>query len=394
MKKIGIGLIGTGFMGKCHALAYRQVSAIFGLSLQPVLAHVVDTDLSIAAQFAKQYGFNRYSLDWRALLEDQAVDLIAVTTPNDLHEEICLAALSAGKHVHCEKPLALNAQSAWRMKQAAEKAGLKTMVGYNYLKSPAIQHAISLIKSGVIGSIYQVTAQYREDYLADSAKPFSWRCRKERAGSGALGDLGCHLISLLRACVGPIRSVMADTQIVISEREGGRVENEDQLQALVSFENGATGIFTTSRVGWGRKMGLEIELTGELGTLVFNQERMNELRLYTRPDADNFNNQGFKTILMGPEHPDYGYFCPAPGHGLGYNDLKIIEVKDLLVSIAEDRPSYPDFKEGYEIALVCDAMLRSSELGRRCELAALRGEHSVIDRLDNRLGCEGSLMNS
>lgn len=394
MKKIGIGLIGTGFMGKCHALAYRQVSAIFGLPLQPFLAHVVDTNIDTAAQFAKQYGFNRYSLNWRALLEDEAVDLIAVTTPNDLHEEMCLAALAAGKHVHCEKPLALNSQGAWRMKQAAEQTGLKTMVGYNYLKSPAIQHAIALIQSGAIGSIYQVTAQYREDYLADSAKPFSWRCQKQRAGSGALGDLGCHLVSLLRACVGPIRSVMADAQIVISERAGHRVENEDQLQALVSFENGATGVFTTSRVGWGQKMGLEIELTGELGTLIFNQERMNELRLYSKPSVDQVSNQGFKTILMGPEHPDYGYFCPASGHGLGYNDLKIIEVKDLLVSIAEDRPSYPDFKEGYEIALVCDAMLRASELGERCDIKTLRSEHSVIDGLDNRLRREGSLMNS
>lgn len=394
MKKIGIGLIGTGFMGKCHALAYRQVSAIFGLSLQPVLAHIVDTNISVAAQFAKQYGFNRYSSDWQGLLEDETVDLIAVTTPNDLHEEMCLAALAAGKHVHCEKPLALNAQSAWRMKQAAEQSTVKTMVGYNYLKSPAIQHAIALIQSGVIGSIYQVTAQYREDYLADAFKPFSWRCQKERAGSGALGDLGCHLISLLRSCVGPIRSVIADAQIVIAERGGRRVENEDQLQALISFENGATGVFTTSRVGWGRKMGLEIELTGELGTLVFDQERMNELRLYTRAGAEGDGNQGFKTILMGPEHPDYGYFCPAPGHGLGYNDLKIIEVKDLLVSIAENRPSVPDFNEGYEIALVCDAMLRSSERGERCDIATLRGEHSVIDSLDNRLRGKSSLVDS
>jgi predicted dehydrogenase len=385
MQKLGVGLVGTGFMGKCHALAYRQVSALFGLPIQPILEHVVDPCLAVAEQFASQFGFKRYSIDWHALIEDKAVDIIAITTPNFLHEEMCLAALAAGKHVHCEKPLALNAASAFKMQQAAEKAGVKTIVGYNYLKSPAVQHAIQLVATGYLGKLYYIAGQYREDYLADPSKAFSWRCSKKEAGSGALGDLGCHLISLLTALAGPIKSLTAAAQTVIPIRDGRTVENEDQLQALLTFENGVQGIFSTSRIGWGRKMGLELEVTGERGTIVFNQEAMNELRVYTKPLSGQMKNDGFKTFLMGPEHPDYSHFCPAPGHGLGYNDLKMIEVKDFLCAIHNNESAYPSFADGYEIELVSEAMLRSADSGTRCEVMSLRSEHRIINSLDEGL---------
>jgi predicted dehydrogenase len=380
MTEIGIGLIGTGFMGQVHALAFNQVGPTFAPKLRPRLEVVADVDAGIAGHAAARYGFARSTDDWRGLVADPRVEIVAITSPNSLHKEMGLAAIAAGKHVYCEKPLALDAEDAKELAEAAEAAGVKTLVGYNYLRSPAIQYAKHLVESGELGEITYFRVVFDEDYMADAAVPHSWRVRRAAAGSGALGDLGSHVVSLARFLVGPITEVAADLVTVIESRpmpagsgakeerssklaldwtRMGAVENEDIVQSLVRFESGATGFIGSSRVAWGRKNGMDFELYGTRGGLRFTQERFNEIQLFRPTDRQDDN--GFRTIYTGPMHPPYGRFVPATGHGLGFNDLKTAEVAHLLAGIAGEEALYPDFREGWAIEAVCDAILASAE---------------------------------
>jgi len=377
MTQIKIGLIGTGFMGKCHALAFRAVSAVFPEVAAPTLELLADVDPGVTERAASAFGFARWTTDWRALVDDPAVDLVAITTPNFLHQEMALAAIAAVKHVYCEKPLALDAAGAQAMTEAAEAKGIRTLVGYNYLWNPAIRVARQIIESG---EIVHFRGAHLEDYMCDPAAPCTWRCREATAGAGAVADLGSHAISLARFLVGEIAEVHGSVQTVIAQRplpgEPGRmgaVEVDDQAQALLRFEGGAAGTLEASWIAAGRKMHLAVEVTGSKGTLAFDQERMNELRLFTY--GHNKRLDGFKTILSGPEHPDYAAFCPAPGHQLGFNDLKVIEVKALLQGIAANAPIEPDFRAAWRIAEVIDALIRSSAERRWVRIARPDGKH-------------------
>ena len=322
MRTIGVGLIGTGFMGKCHTLAYRSVRAVFDTPLSPRLVRVGSRQSAAAERHAARCGFESATDDWRVVVDDPDVDIISITTPNKLHCEMALAALEAGKHVYCEKPLALTLEEAERMAAAATKARGKTIVGYGYLCNPLFQHARALIRSGAIGRPLFFRGVCDEDYQADPDLPWTWRSAKAAAGLGVLGDMMCHLVSMADGLLGPIESVLADCRIHYATRraaDGGErlaVENEDVASALVTFESGVTGMLSSSRAAWGRKNHLAWELHGDAGMLVQDQERMNELQLY-RNDGPK-SDQGFKTILAGPAHEPYGNFCPAPGHGLGF----------------------------------------------------------------------------
>lgn len=366
---LGIGLIGTGFMGKCHALAFRAAPAVFGHLPRLDLAVLADVDADVAEKAAHTFGFARHTTDWRDLVTDPAVDIVAITSPNFLHEEMALAAIDAGKHVYCEKPLALDAAGAGQMTEAAEAAGVKTLVGYNYLHNPAIRLAKDIIEAGEIGEIVHFRGAHFEDYLASPDVPYSWRSSKAKAGAGVVADLGSHIISLARHLVGEIEAVQAMLKIVVGWRpipdESGKtapVEVDDQAQMLLRFEDGPTGTIEASAVAAGRKMHLAFEITGSRGTLTFDQERMNELRLFRF--GDDPSRDGFKTILSGPAHPPYSQFCPAPGHGLGFNDLKIIEVAHLIGGITNGTPLDPDFRGAWQIAEVVDAAIRSDASGR------------------------------
>lgn len=369
MQPLGIGLIGTGFMGKAHALAYRNARAVLGALPQVRLEQLCDTPLPQAERFADQFGFARFTDTWSDLVDDPAIDIVSITAPNHLHRDIALAALSAGKHVWCEKPLALTLADATDMTDAARRSGAKTMVGYNYVHNPAISHAKRLIDSGAIGDVVHFRGWVDEDYQADPTLPWTWRARRADAGLGVLGDLACHLVSLATTLNGPIASLIADTQTVHATRplaDGtGRaaVENEDTASALVHFANGVHGTLAASRTAWGRKSRLDWEVHGTRGMLTFAQERMNELRLYVNegPKAT----QGFRTILTGPEHAPYGAFCPAPGHQLGFNDLKIIELGAFLSAIRDDTTPYPDFAAALTFEQVIHAMDRSAATGQR-----------------------------
>ncbi|NKW71774.1 Gfo/Idh/MocA family oxidoreductase [Rhodobacteraceae bacterium R_SAG10] len=360
MRELGVGLIGTGFMGKAHALAYGAVRAVFGDVPATRLEMLCDTPAARAHDMVAQFGFARATDDWRVLVADPAVDVVSITAPNNLHHEIALAAARAGKHIYCEKPLALTLVQATEMQQAAADAGVKTMVGYNYIKNPAFSHAQSLVGEGAIGDIVHFRGWVDEDYQADPDQPWTWRARISEAGLGALGDLGCHLVSMAVALVGPIESLIADMQTVhkmraLADGSGqAPVENEDIATALVRFSGGVQGSLSASRVAWGRKNRLTWELHGTIGMICFDQERMNELRLYQ--NAGPAAQQGFKTILTGPEHEPYAAFCPAPGHQLGVNDLKVIELAAFLRHIGGGAPSHPDFSDALEIERVIHAI--------------------------------------
>ncbi len=372
MEDLGIGLIGSGFMGKSHALAYGAVRAVFG-GVPPLRLEVLcDTPPARAAEMAGRFGFARATGDWRAAVSDPRVDIVSITTPNRLHHAMALAAIAAGKHVFCEKPLALTLAQAQEMVLAARRAGVKTLVGYGYLKNPAFIHARALIARGEIGDIVHFRGWVDEDYQADPDLPWTWRARVSEAGLGALGDLGCHLVSLACGLAGPVESLIGDTQTVHPTRplpDGkGRaeVENEDTATALLRFTNGAHGSLSASRTAWGRKNRLAWEVHGTSGMIRFDQERMNELHLYR--NAGRCDSRGFTTILSGPEHPPYANFCPAPGHQLGFNDLKVIEVAALLQAIAGGAPAHPDFAHALEYERVIHAIARSARTGSRVGL--------------------------
>ena len=361
MREVGVGLIGTGFMGKCHALAFRAAPAVFEGTIATRLELLADLDPATLATCAPAWGFARSTTDWRELIADPAVDVMAITTPNFLHQPMALEAIAAGKHVYCEKPLALDTAGAGAMAAAARAAGVVTLVGYNYLRSPAVQLAHDMIQAGELGDVIYFRGAHVEDFLANPAVPASWRLRRATAGAGALGDMGSHVVSLARHLVGRIEEVMGAQQTVIAERpaadgSGGRepVDVDDQAQALLRFASGAAGTFETSWLGHGRKMGLTFEILGSKGAIAFDQERMNEVRLFQGGAPGRLN--GFRTVLIGPEHPPYAAFCPAPGHQLGFNELKVVEVKALLDAIAGGTEAEPDFAAGHEIASVIEAI--------------------------------------
>ncbi|MFN8492913.1 MAG: Gfo/Idh/MocA family oxidoreductase [Caldilineaceae bacterium] len=377
MKEVRIGLIGTGFMGKAHATAYRNVPAVFGTEPGvPVLAMLADIDATTIERNAKAFGIPRWTTDWRELIQDPAIDVVDITTPNHLHAEMAIAAAQAGKHVYCEKPLALTAQEAAAIVEAVEAAGVISLVGFNYLKNPVQGFAKTLIESGELGEITLFRGAFDQDILVDPTVPFSWRMDKKLAGAGALGDLGAHAISLAQFLVGDMLEVCGTRQTVITERTVAAsgsgyaakadasaahrpVENEDLIQFLARFKNGAIGSLGTSRIGTGRKIGLSYEIQGTKGALVFTQERMNELQLYRHTDLAG--ERGFKTIYAGPEHPGYAAFFPAAGIGLGYNDQKIIEAYDLVKAVATNTPAQPDVRFAYAVNKIIDAVLLSCE---------------------------------
>ena len=362
MSEIGIGLVGAGFMGRCHAIALRTVAGVFELPIRPVLEMLADIDADSAGRAARRLGFAHSTGDWRALVGDPRVGIVDIVAPNALHKPVALAAIAAGKHVYCEKPLAPIAGEAALMVGAAEAAGVKTMVGFNYLKNPMTALAREIVRSGEIGDVTGFRGIHAEDYMADPAAPFSWRLE---GPGGAIADLGSHIIAMARFLVGPIVAVCGQVQTIIRRRPaapGARgkraVEADDQARVILGFAGGIGGTIEASWVTTGRKMQLDYEITGTRGSLAFTQERMNELHLYA--PGQPVGREGYKTITAGPHHPPYGEFCPAPGHQLGFNDMKVIEVRDLLLGLSGGPPPWPDFREAWEVQRVVDAVIQSS----------------------------------
>ena len=356
MRELGIGLIGTGFMGRAHALAFNNARAVFELPVHLKLAALADADTERAQRCATAWGFAKAHGDWQALINDPSVDVVAITTPNHLHYPMAMAAIAAGKAVYCEKPLAVSLEQADAMRRAASAAGVVTRVGYNYQHNPMIGLARELIENGDLGQIISFQGEFSEDFMADPASPWSWRCDANHAG-GALADLGSHLLAMARYLVGDVEAVSADTQTVHRQRpamagspEQRSIAVDDQVHALLRFANGARGTFSSSWLKHGYKNHLSFEISGTRGTLVFDQERLNELRLF-RAGQD-----GFQRLLAGPNLPGYAAFSPAAGHQLGYNELKTLEVHELVLALAGLSQGGTDFEQAWEVERLATAI--------------------------------------
>lgn len=361
--EIGIGLVGSGFMGRCHANAFRSVSGLFDVPAEPRLELIADANDDLAADAAQALGFARSTGDWRTLVADDAIDIVAITAPNVLHAPIAHAAIAAGKTVYCEKPLSTTAALALEMTEAADAAGVITMVGFNFLRNPMVKLAREIIAAGEIGDVTGFRGRHAENYMADPDVPHSFRTDPQ--GGGALADIGSHIISMARYLLGPLAEVQADCRTVHATRpmssdtdQRSSVEVDDMTHALIRFESGVSGSLEANWAATARTMDLSWEITGTRGALAFTQERMNELRLWRSAPGRS----GYTRIEAGPAHPPYGAFCPAPGHHLGFNDLKVIEVAELLAAHAGHSVCSPDFREAYEVQRTVEAMQQSHRL--------------------------------
>jgi predicted dehydrogenase len=366
--KLRVGLIGSGFMGKAHAFGYTMAERVFDLPIRIELRTLADATDALAEKAAAALGFARSTADWRAMVGDPEIDVVNITAPNALHKEMALAAIAAGKHVYCEKPLAPLASDAREMAEAAEAKGVKTQVGFNYLCNPLFGLAREMIAAGELGEIRGYRGVHAEDYMADASGPFTFR--HDPAGGGALADIGSHALAtaeyLLRDAAGPITRVMGDCVTMIGERPDGkggvrRVEVDDVGRAFLRFAGGATGSIEGNWIATGRKMQHDFEVYGTTGALAFSQERFNELHFFSTADARG--RQGFRRIEAGPDHPPYGLFCVAPGHQLGFNDLKAIEVAGYLDAIAGRRPEPFNFRAGLRIQTLVETIQESSRAG-------------------------------
>ena len=355
MTSIGIGIVGGGYMGKAHSVAFSAVAGVFQTSLRPRLVTICAQTEANAELYRKAYGFEKGTADWKDLIDDPAVEAIVIASPQHTHHDIAVAALNAGKPVLCEKPLGVSLKQSRSMVAAAEAAGVANMVGFNYIRTPASQQIRKFLTEGRIGTLTWFRGEMTEDFFAD---PMIGGWRAQGIANGTMGDLAPHMINAAHAMMGPIKSLSASVETVHKVRGGLEVTNDDQAQMMCYFENGAQGHMFFSRVATGRKMGYAYEIHGTKGHIRFDQEDQNALWLYTSEGPES--ERGFRKILTGPAHPDYLPFCQGPGHGTGYQDQIIIEAKDFLTAISENRAIWPSFAEGMEVNRIVTAALDSS----------------------------------
>jgi predicted dehydrogenase len=366
--ELGVALIGTGFMGRLHSIAYSILPSFFP-ELPGVRRRVVaDVTESLAQRGAKQFGYDEWAVGWEKVIARSDVDIVDIATPNDFHRPIAEAALKNGKHVLCEKPLALSALDAQHMSECARNSGCVHMVAFNYRKCPAVLEAKRLIDEGVLGKIFHFRALYLQDWAVSPETPFSWRFRADQSGSGALGDIGSHALDFALYLVGQISSVAGFTQTFIGSRpkpgssDLGSVDVDDCTVALIRFENGAVGTLEASRFSYGRKNFLTFEISGSKGALAFNWERSNELCFYSAQDREQL--QGFRTIITGPPHPFGEVLWPIPGLGTAFIETQVIQMESFIRAISEGRPVDTDFEHGWRVQEVMDAILTSTRLGQ------------------------------
>ncbi|RUA26569.1 MAG: gfo/Idh/MocA family oxidoreductase [Actinobacteria bacterium] len=390
MQDIKIAMIGGGFMGKAHSLAYSAMPMFFWPApARPVKHVVVDATEDLARTAADRYGWNTSSSSWEAVINDPEVDLVDIATPNNLHAEIAIAAAEAGKHVICEKPLAPTSAEALQMLEAVERAGVVSAVAFNYRRTPAVALAKKYIDEGAIGRILNFRGTYLQDWSADPDSPLSWRFQKKIAGSGAVGDIGSHVVDIARYLVGEISAVNSITSTYIAERplqtsgfdalggasksDGprGAVDVDDEAISLVRFHNGAVGSIEATRNAWGRNNFITFEIHGTEGSIFFNYENRDELQVAFK--SDPADRRGFRTVYTGPNTPYGEALWPIPALGIGYGETKIIEAHDVIKAIVDGSRVRPDFADGYAAALVDDAILESGQSGEWVKIPARDG---------------------
>ena len=362
--EIGIGMLGYAFMGKAHSNAFRTIPSItWPPPLVPRLVAIAGRNEEAVANAARRYGYERWTSDWRDIVADAAIGLFDNGGPNSLHAGPTIAAAEAGKHVLCEKPLGRDADESYEIWQRVAATGVKHLCGFNYRFVPAVRLAREMIDADELGEIRHFRGRYLQDW-GDDPSLDTWRFQPDEAGSGALGDLGTHVVDLARFLVGEISTVSG---LVRTFLEGRRVD--DALEAAAEFEQGAVGTIEATRLALGRRNAFQWEINGSKGSLAFDMERLNELQVF-RADGDRA--RGFKTVLVSEtDHPFWGFWWP-PGHIVGWGDTFVHEIHHLLRAIAEDADVAPHgatFEDGYRAAEVCDAIVRSSTSGERVTVA-------------------------
>jgi predicted dehydrogenase len=386
MKEVRVGMIGYKFMGKAHSQAYRDVNMFFPDTAKAVMKAICGRNEEGVKQAQHQFGWDSYETDWRKLISRDDIDLVDINAPSDAHKEIALAAAAAGKHIFCEKPLALTLADSREMLQAVEKSGVKHMVGFNYRFAPAVQLAKKLVAEGRLGKIHHFRAWFLQDWIVDPEFPLVWRLQKEIAGSGSHGDLGAHLIDLAHYLVGGMQEVIGMSETFVKERPmpasmtglsakgskdapRGPVNVDDATLFLTRFDNGALGSFEATRFAPGHRCTNSFEINGSKGSVKFDFERMNELQVYFTDDAEDV--QGFRRVVAtDPAHAYMDAWWP-PGHTIGYGQTFTHEVLELLQALESNRQPIPNFVDGVKCQAVLEAVERSIEERRWVSLSEM-----------------------
>jgi len=374
-RTINVALVGYAFMGRAHSNAYRQVGPALRPRLLPRMKVIVGRSPEGVAAAAGQLGWEEWATDWREVVNRPDIDLVDVCTPGDSHAEVAIAAAKAGKAVRCEKPLANDLRTAKAMLAAVQKAGVPHMLCHNYRRAPAVQLAKQLIEEGKLGRLYHYRGTYLQDWIIDPNLPLLWRFRKEKAGSGALGDISSHSLDLARFLVGEIEELAGTVETYIKQRplpedpkRKGKVTVDDASAAVVRFKNGAIGTVEGSRLCAGRKNYNRFEINGSKGSVAFDLERMNELQVYFTDDAKNV--QGFRDVMVTEPgvHPYIHGWWP-PGHIIGYEHTFVHAIYDFLEAIASGKKAKPDFEDGVRNQAVLEAWARAARTKRWVKVA-------------------------
>jgi predicted dehydrogenase len=370
-KPLNVGLIGCGFMGRCHSNAYRKVWNFFDLKHRPVLKAVCDQDAALVKAFADRWGYESVETDWRKLVARKDVDLVEICVPNHLHKEIALAAAAAGKMIVCEKPLAMDPAEGEAMVRAVEKAKAANFVAYNYRRVPAVTLAKQLIDEGRLGRIFHYRAVFLQDWTISAAVPqggtATWRLDAAAAGSGVTGDLLAHCLDAAVWMNGPIARVTAMTETFIKERKHavtGKVQPvgiDDACALLARFENGSLGVFESTRYARGHKALYTFEINGEHASIFWDLEDLHRLRYFDHRDASIV--RGWRSIHVSDSDMPYMDKWWVPGLQIGYEHSLVHQAADFLKGLETGEPARPTFRDALATQYVCDAILKSAKSG-------------------------------
>ncbi len=379
MRELRIGIVGAGWMGKVHAMSYRTARSAFGPEpAVPVLAAMADLNLEMAQRAANEFAIESAVDDWRRIVDDKSIDIVDICTPNDMHFDVAMAALAAGKHVYCEKPLANTTALAGQMADAAKRAGVITLMGFNYIQNPVHNLGRAAIARGDIGDPTYVRLFFNSDFMSDRTLQHTWRNDIARAGSGVIGDIGAHCLSYFYHLVDrEIEEVLCSLRIVVPDHPaplgaGGfrmgaqgdatkRIPNttDDIATVMFRFKGGGMGHMETSRVSTGIRFDIGYDIIGTKGSLRYDYHRINDLELYR--DEGPLEQRGFRRMQSGPTDSRYAALLPVPGLGLGYNDYKAMEAREMIEAVAAGRAAYPDFAFGHQVQRIVEACQRSHE---------------------------------
>lgn len=385
MKPLNIGMIGYKFMGRAHSNAWKKAPLFFDIPYRPVLKAVCGRHEAPLREFSRRWGWEEIETDWLTLVRRDDIDVIDIAVPQHLHHEIVMEAARNGKHIFCEKPMAMSSAEAEAMLRACEANQVHHYLNHNYRRVPALQLAKKLIAGGKLGKIYHWRCAYQQDWIMDPQFPLTWQLQKEKAQAGPQWDLNSHCVDLALFLVGNIKSVSALTSHFITERplaeeatsrnltaqargdEKGRVTVEDAALMMVRFENGAVGSFEATRFALGRKNRLSFEIYGSRGAIMFDLERLNELGYYSLDEDSGI--RGFKSILVtGADHEYIRHWWPE-GHIIGYEHTFVHAAADFLTSLHKKEPITPNFADGILGLKVLEAGLLSAQNGSEIQIS-------------------------